>query len=243
MTEKKDYADINLELIKQYKHGSSQAKEELIKCNMRLVNSIAIRFADRGTDIEDLIQIGILGLLKAIEGFDDEKGYSFSTYAFPFISGEIKRFLRDDGQIKISRITKRNSHIVLKEKENFQKSFGREPKISELAERCSLSDESIIEALNAAIPPLSLQDKVCSDDGDYTIEDLIKDEDKISEVTDIIALKQAIDELCEFDKSIITLRFFKNITQSATAKILGISQVTVSRSEKKIIDKLRQKIL
>ena len=243
MAEKNCYADSNLILLKEYRSGNVSAKEQLIKNNMGLVTSISKRFCGRGTDFEDLIQIGIIGLLKSIEGFDENTGCSFSTYAFPHISGEIKRFLRDDGQIKLSRITKQNARIVTKEKQAFIKEYGREPKISEIAEKCHLSEDAVIDCLNASTPPVSLEDKVGGGEGSLTVGELIKDDDCFADITDILALHQAIDELCEFERNVIILRFFKNITQNATARILGTSQVTISRSEKKIIDKLRQKIL
>ena len=237
-----DFSD-NASLIKQYKSGDKAAGEMLINNNIRLVGSIARKFCGRGTDLEDLIEIGLIGLLKAIDGFDESLGYSFSTYAFPLISGEIKRHLRDDGQIKVSRVIKQNALLILKEKEEFIKVHGREPKISELAAITNLSEEQVAEAAASTLPIISLQDRVGSEENSSPIEELISGEDILGDITDTIALSQAIGELCNDEKQLLHLRFFKNLTQSNTAKILGTSQVTISRAEKKIIDKLRQKIL
>lgn len=231
----------NIQLLREYKNGSSKAKEQLVKNNTNLTRSIAARFEGRGQETEDLIEIGKIGLLKAIEGFDESLGYSFSTYAFPLICGEIKRFLRDDGIIKLSRETKKNASIILKAKEDYILKHGKEPKISELAELCSLSYEKITEALDASRPVMYLQEKV--NDSDTELCDTIADEDKLNIITEKMALKQAINHLDSFDKKLIELRFFREFSQESTAKILGVSQVTVSRYEKKVIEKLRKEMI
>lgn len=242
MALKADYSD-NITLLREYKNGNRHALEILTKTNMNLVISIAHRFASRGYELEDLIQTGTIGLLKALDGFDETLGYSFSTYAFPLITGEIKRFIRDDGPIKVSRSAKANSIKVINARNEFLKENFREPKLSELSEITSLSEEDITTALEISRPMLSLQDKVSSDDSDITIEDTLADTDTIEKINDKIALKQELESLDDTEQKIISLRYFKNLTQTQTAAFLGISQVTVSRAEKKIIDKLRQKIL
>ncbi len=226
-------------LLQKSKCGDIKAKEDFIKNNLSLVKSIAIRFRGRGCELEDLIEIGTIGLLKAMEGFDGEKGYSFSTYAFPLITGEIKRYLRDDGIIRISRTIKKNASEILKASEKFIMENGYSPKISDLCRICNLSEEDIISALEASNVILSLEQKVSEGSGDLTIADITPSDDEISGITDSIALNQELSLLEKNERSLIYLRYYKNLTQAETAKILGTSQVTVSRNEKKIINKLR----
>ena len=242
MALKTDYSD-NLNLLREYRSGSKKALEILTQVNMKLVISIARRFTSRGYELEDLIQTGTIGLLKALDGYDESLGYSFSTYAFPLILGEIKRFIRDDGPIKISRSIKANALRVLTAREEFIKRECREPKLSELCEITGLSCEAISTAIDISRPLISLQDKFSNEEADITVEDTIADIDTIEVLTDRIALRQEISSLPEDEQKIIHLRYFKNLTQVQTASLLGISQVTVSRAEKRIINKLRQKIL
>ncbi|MBE6774537.1 MAG: sigma-70 family RNA polymerase sigma factor [Ruminococcaceae bacterium] len=241
--QKTDYCDNSL-LLKKHRDGDKNALEELCKSNSGLVTGIAKRFCGRGHEYEDLIEVGKIGLLKAIDGFDESLGYSFSTYAFPLILGEIKRFLRDDGPIKISRKVKANAKTVISAREEFYKQNKREAKLSELSEITHLTFSEITEALESQNCIVSLEEKVSSrQDTSLRICDTIPDGDFLETVTDRIALSQAISKLNEEEKQLITLRFFKNMTQTSVSKILGISQVTVSRLEKKIIDKLRQDFL
>lgn len=228
----------NSELITRYKGGDQKAKELLITENLNLVRSIALRFKNRGQEYEDLVEIGKIGLLKAIEGFDEALGYTFSTYAFPLITGEIKRFLRDDGPIKISRSIKNNASIIMQAKQQYIKQHGKEPKLSRLCQICSLSAEDITLALEACSPTVSLHEKI-GGDSEMTIGDTLFAGDFIEELTEKIALREAVDSLCEFDRKILHLRYYKNLTQTQTASILGTNQVKVSRCEKKILEKLR----
>ncbi|MBE6682439.1 MAG: sigma-70 family RNA polymerase sigma factor [Ruminococcaceae bacterium] len=229
----------NSELIQLYKSGDQNAKELLITENLNLVRSIALRFKNRGQDYEDLIEIGKIGLLKAIEGYDDTLGYTFSTYAFPLITGEIKRFLRDDGPIKISRSIKSNASIIMQAKQQYIKQHGKEPHLSQLCEICNLSAEDITLALEACSPTVSIHEKIGGKDSDITIGDTLFSDDFIEELTEKIALHEAVDSLCEFDRKILHLRYYKNLTQTQTASLLGTNQVKVSRCEKKILEKLR----
>ena len=242
MTPKTEFLD-NTSLIRQYKSGSREALDTLTKSNMKLVISIARRFTLRGYELEDLVQTGTMGLLKAIEGFDESLGYSFSTYAYPLIAGEIKRFLRDDGPIKVSRITKSNALRIMNARNEFLKTNLREPKLSELCEITKLSTEEVTDAIDISRPALSLEDKISNNGSETTVKDTVADFDTIGMMTDRMALKQEIERLEPLERRIIHLRFFKNLTQTQTAELLGISQVTVSRSERRIINKLRQKIL
>lgn len=236
---KQAFLEENLNLLREYRNGHENAKAKLIEKNMPLVRSIASRFIGRGCENEDLISIGTIGLLKAIEGFNEDFGYSFSTYAFPLITGEIKRFLRDDGIVKISRALKKNAYTVLSAKEKFIMQNGRDPKISELCEICGLSCQEIIDALEASTPVLSLEEKICEGEHNYTLSDKISGFDSIEHLTEKFALSEEIEVLSDFEKHLIKLRFYKNLTQTQTAHILGTTQVSVSRAEKKIINKLR----
>lgn len=229
-------------LFCEYRSGNASARDRLIEANTGLVTCIAVHFKGRGQEFEDIVEVGKIGLIKAIEGFDEKSGYSFSTYAFPLITGEIKRFLRDDGLIKLSRVTKKNASDILSAKQKFIKMHGREPRISELSELCSLSCEEIVASLEATSPVLSLQEKIGTDDSGTELCDLIPGEDILSHITEKIALRQMLYKLSDDERKLIELRFFREFTQAKTARVLGVSQVTVSRSEKKILEKLRQQL-
>ena len=232
----------NIELLSRYKNGEMRAKEFLVQNNMALVKSIAVRFSGRSAVFEDLVGIGTIGLLKAIEGFDENLGFAFSTYAFSLISGEIKRFLRDDGIIKISRKIIKNAALVMAAKEKYIREHGKEPKISELCKICSLSAEEITECIDASRPVCSISAPLREDES-MTPADTASDEDIFSPLVDRLALNQTLCELCDFDRQLIFLRYYKSLTQIQTAKILGISQVSVSRNEKRILSYLRQKLV
>lgn len=230
----------NAALLEMAAAGSKDAEERLVKDNMGLVRSIAVRFSGRGQDVEDLIQIGMLGMLKAIRGYDKSFGTAFSTYAVPLITGEIKRFLRDDGLIKVSREAKRNNYALMKAKEEFLRVKGREPKLSELCEMCGMETADAVYAMEACSGTVSLQEKI-GDDDSLSVEDICG-EDSLGEVVEKIALSQALESLDEKSRSIIFMRYYKGMTQSEVASILGMTQVKVSRTEKKIITALRERM-
>ena len=227
----------NIELIKAARAGSSEALAELVANNTGLVCSIAKRFIGRGTDYDDLCQIGHVGMIKAIKNFDIGRGTQFSTYAVPLIIGEIKRFLRDDGDIKISREIKRKARILAAESEKFYSLNGREPTVSEAAALCGLSEEETVECIGASGATVSLSETF----GEITVEERLG-KDFTPELNEKIALKQAIGCLDDEEKMIITLRYFKNLTQSEVGRVLGISQVTVSRREAKALEKLKSEL-
>jgi len=237
----------NLELIELSKNGDKRALEELVENNIGLVRSVASRFRDRGVEYEDLMQIGSIGIIKALKSFDTSFGTAFSTYAVPMIIGEIKRFLRDDNIIKVSRDTKKRGINIMRVKEDFKQEYGREPHTSELAELTGLTREEIIYALDAISPVYSLQDSGAlsrnNNDGDEanTLENFISDEtDEIEAATTRIALREALNTLPSMQRELIILRYFKNLSQQQAAKMLGITQVKVSREEKKIFQKLKE---
>ncbi len=238
----------NNELLRQSKCDDEaiamKAIERLTELNYGLVKSIADRYQNRGIEQEDLIQIGLCGLLKAIDGFDCEKGYAFSTYATPVISGEIKRNIRDTGPIKISRIYKRNAAILMRERNLIMETEGRDASISELATRCDLSPEEAAAAIDASMPIISLQE-IKYDNNSPTILETIECEranEEMSAMIDSIALSQEISQLPPLWKKIVLLRYYRNKTQSECASLLGLTQVKISREEKKILEYLRNKL-
>ena len=243
VTEEKQKGEKNLELIRKAKNGDKNAMEELISENIGLVKNIARRFFGRGVEYEDIVQIGSIGMIKAAKSFDESFNTVFSTYAVPLIIGEIRRFLRDDGIIKVSRDVRKKGSIILHAKEEFEKEHQREPKISELAALCGYSEEEIIYALDASSPVSSLQETIGSGDNSATIEDMTpSDSNEIESVIDNIALREAISHLNETQQRIVNLRFFKELSQQQTADILGLTQVKISREEKKIFALLRKEL-
>lgn len=221
---------------------SLEASERLIEANMGLVRSIALRFRGRGTEYEDLIQIGTIGMLKAIRTYDEERGTAFSTYAVPLIVGEIRRHLRDDGIIKISRYHRKLGMELRFAETRIMNEEGREAHIEELAQACGVSPEEAAVALEATTPVLSLTSGNV-DDGGAEIGDYIADQndfDEMERLRDRIALGQAIEKLEPMWRKIILLRYYRNLTQQQTAERLGLSQVKISREEKKIMAHLRE---
>lgn len=240
--EKTDSED-NLTLIAKAQNGDRAAMEQLISQNMGLVKNIARRFTGRNTEYEDLVQIGTIGMLKAAKSFDTSFGTVFSTYAVPLIIGEIRRFLRDDGMIKVSRDVRKKGTAIMKAKEEFIRTHQREPKISELSELCGMSSEDIVYALDAVCPVYSLQETIGGEEDGTTLESLTPaSENEIENMTDKLALSEAIAKLDERSRQIVILRFYKDMSQQQTAEILGITQVKVSREEKKIFEFLRQEL-
>lgn len=232
----------NLRLLELSQKGDKAATEELFRINGGLVNSIAMRFCGRGTDIEDLIELGNIGLLKAIRTFDVSRNCAFSTYAVPLIFGEIRRFLRDDGPIKVSRAQKRLGAQLMAEKEKIQKEGGTDVRISTLAERCGVTQEEAAEALDAVSPVSSLSECVYGDEEGMTLEGTLYDEDENERMLDRLALSAAIDKLSDMRKKIIILRYYRNYSQQETADALGLTQVKVSREEKRILAFFREEL-
>lgn len=232
------------ELISRAKNGDKAAREQIIEENLGLVRSIVYKFSNRGYESEDLFQIGCMGIVKAVDKFDTTYNVRFSTYAVPMIMGEIKRFMRDDGIIKVSRSLKELSAKAFAVKEKAEKELGKSVSISEISERLGESPEKVVMAMEATLPPESIYKPVSEGDkSDIYLADKLSsnslDEDS---VVDSLTLRQHIDELCERDKKLILLRYFKGKTQREISYILGISQVQVSRLEKKILTELKYKL-
>lgn len=228
------------ELICRSQSGDQEAGEALIQENSGLIWSVAKRFIGRGTESEDLYQLGCLGFLKAVEGFDTEYGTQFSTYAVPKIAGEIRRFLRDDGAIKVSRTIKEQAATVKTARNRLSNALGREPTVSEIAEQTGLTIEQIALAETATKEVESIQ-RETGEDG-FTLENVLTDTESEERMVEKIALRQAIDDLPEREKLVISLRYFHGLTQDRVSKVLAVSQVQVSRIEKKAITHLRERI-
>lgn len=234
-----------LEIIDKAQNGDKELENLIVIQNLGLVRSVVKRFVNRGCEYDDLMQIGSIGLLKAIKKFDSSFNVRFSTYAIPMIIGEIKRFLRDDGMIKVSRNLKEIAAKANACKEGIGKSLGREPTISELAVELDITKEELIMAMDSQNSVQSLYDIIHQDDGSpVTLIDKIQQEDSQDiGIIERIALKEVLSSLESRERQIIILRYFKEMTQCQVADILGISQVQVSRIEKKILEKLRKKII
>lgn len=214
-------------------------RNEFIENNLGLVHSCAVRFKGKGIEYDDLYSAGCVGLVKAVDNFEVERGLCFSTYAVPVILGEIRRLFRDGGTVKVSRGLKELSMKINRVIKEFQDKNGYEPTVNQLAEIMQLEPNQIAEAINASSQPLSL---TCdNDDGEKQLDIPIQPPEE--KLTELMALRQIIGELDFVDREIITLRFFKNKTQSETGKILNMSQVQISRKEKKILEKMREKLV
>lgn len=229
-------------LLLQAKAGDKAARERIINCNLRLVVNLIQRFSNRGYEQEDLFQIGTIGLIKAIDKFDPAYQVRFSTYAVPMIIGEIRRFLRDDGPIKVSRSLKETGIKIRYTLEQLTKELGREPKLSEVAKKLELTPEQLTEALEATQYLTSIHEELYQDDGDaiYVIDQLADREDDDSRFLDHMALEEVMDRLPDREKNILYLRFYKDKTQTEVAKHIGISQVQVSRLERSALKKVRE---
>lgn len=244
------------QLLVQAKRGDKKARDTLIEENLGLVHFIVKRFLNRGYEAEDLFQIGCIGLLKAVDQFDTQYGVKFSTYAVPLITGEIKRFLRDDGMIKVSRSLKENGYRIRQASERLTTENGREPTMKELESATGLKKEEIAMAMEANVEIESIYKTVYQSDGNeiYLVDRIVKgaeagalsknsmDEEK-EKLLDAMLLKQLMGSLSEKEKELIRLRFFEEKTQTQVAQLLDMNQVQVCRQEKKILIKLRSMVL
>lgn len=230
-----------VEIILKVQNGDKSLEEYIVSNNMGLVRSVVKRFLNRGCEYDDLIQIGCIGLLKAIKKFDPSYNVRFSTYAVPMIIGEIKRFLRDDGMVKVSRSIKETAVKANLCRERIEKSQGREATIEEIAVELDLAKEDLVMAMDSQCMIQSLYDVIYQDDGSpvLLIDKIESEENKNEEVIDRVLLKEILSTLKEKERKIIILRYFKEMTQTQVGEILGISQVQVSRMEKKILERLK----
>lgn len=230
--------DKNPELIRRFRAGDAEAGRVLVELNQPLIYSISSRFRDRGADMSDIVESGTMGLVKAIRTFDPDRGYAFSTYAVPLIFGEIRRFLRDDGMIKVSREEKKLCVMLNRERE--RRAMSGEPcDIDSLALAVGVSRQDAASAIFSESPVRSLEESIFEDGDSATLGSTVCDEDEMDRCFDRLAIRMALEKLSHIHRRLIFLRYFKDYSQQRTAEALGLSQVKVSREEKKIMAILR----
>lgn len=236
--------DHTIALIQKSHDGDEKARAQLMEENTGLIWCVAKRFYGRGTEPEDLFQIGSIGLLKAIDKFDLSYDVKFSTYAVPMISGEIKRFLRDDGMIKVSRSLKETAYRAYLAGEKIREESGREATIEEIAEKIEVEKETLILAIEASTEVESLQKTIYQGDGNEILlmDKIVEEEEREEKILDMMLLRQLLGELEERERQLLSLRYFGNKTQGEVGKMMGISQVQVSRMEKRILQDLRKRL-
>ncbi len=232
-------------LIERSHHGDKEARELLVQENTGLVWSIVRRYIGRGTDSEDLFQIGVMGLIKAIDKFDLSYQVRFSTYAVPMIAGEIRRFLRDDGIVKVSRTLKENSWKIRRESEGFRQKKGREPTVKELQECTGMTPEEIVQAMDFSVEVDSIDRAVPQSDGSEIclLDRLQVENGKTEELLNRVMLEQLLLELPEEERKLIIMRYLQDKSQTEVARVMEVSQVQVSRLEKKILRRMREMLM
>ena len=230
--------DETVECLRSAREGDREAAEKLVTANSGLIWSVARRFFGRGVDSDDLYQLGCVGFLKAIAGYDESYGTQFSTYAVPKISGEIRRFLRDDGAIKVSRSLKERAAAIRSARQSLEQRLGREPALSEISAETGLSIEDIAAAETATGPAESLQRE--SGEEGFSLEQVLGDYGQEERLVELVSLREAIDALPERERQVVSLRFFHDMTQEAASRVLGVSQVQVSRIERRAVERLRE---
>ena len=232
-----------IEYLKQMRAGDPTAREKLINGNLKLVLSVIQRFTNRGENLDDLFQVGCIGLMKAIDNFDIDVGVKFSTYAVPMIIGELRRYLRDYNSIRVSRSLKDAAYKAMNAKEKLTKLYDRDPTIEEIAKEVGMEKSAVVLALEAIVEPVSLYEPVYSDGGDTIyVMDQVGDHNDDHDWLGEIMLKEALKNLSEREKNILTLRFFQGKTQVEVAQKIGISQAQVSRLEKGVLDRIKEQI-
>ena len=231
----------NEKLLKEVRNGNKTARDELINGNLRLVLSVIQRFTNRGENLDDLFQVGCIGLIKSIDNFDITQNVRFSTYAVPMIIGEIRRYLRDNNSIRVSRSIKDTAYKAMQAKEKLTTSDGKEPRVEEIAKELEIPIEDVVIALESVVSPVSLYDPVYSDGGDTIyVLDQVGDKNDDKNWLDEIAFKEAIKNLSLREKHILSLRFMQGKTQMEVSEEIGISQAQVSRLEKGALEKIRE---
>ncbi len=232
-----------LKLVAKAKEGDEEAKTIIFEENSPLIKSLVKRFLHKGIEYDDLYQIGTIGLLKAINNFDEKFNVKFSTYVVPMVIGEIKRFMRDDGAIKVSRTIKTYNLKIKKYIEEFNKENFRKPTPVEIAKHFDIDEAEVMFIMDSAIMPISIYTPFEDDSKSLLLIDRINQDNSYDDMLDTLLLKETLKSLDKRDKKIILLRFFRDKTQSEIAKVLGVSQVQVSRLENKVLEKIREKLL
>lgn len=232
-----------MEMLRNIKSGRNELKDEFIEANLRLVLSIIKKFNNRGENINDIFQVGVIGLIKAIDNFDIEQPVQFSTYAVPMIIGEIKRYLRDNSAFRVTRSLRDLAYLISQEKEKFVREKNEEPTIDEICELVHASKEDVVLAIDSMVTPMSIYDSVYNDGGDqiFLLDQLKNEKEESEQLVDNIAIKQMLDKLNEKERRIIERRYFQDKTQTELAVELGVSQAQISRIEKNALEKIKKR--
>lgn len=233
------------EMIRKIKEGHTELKQEFVNANLRLVLSMVKKFNHRCDNVDDIFQVGVVGLIKAIDNFDISQNVQFSTYAVPMIIGEIKRYLRDSSSMRISRSIRDLSYKLAKEKEAYICKNNAEPTIEYLAKVVGANEEDVILALDSTVEPMSLYDAVYNDGGDviYVLDQLKNEKNEVENLTDTLSVLQALEKLSDKERNIIKRRFFDNKTQVELAEEIGVSQAQISRIEKVALERMKRRML
>ncbi len=232
------------EMLQRIKNGETELKDKFIEANLRLVLSIVKKFNNRGENVNDIFQVGVVGLIKSIDNFDLTQGVQFSTYAVPMIIGEIKRYLRDNSAFRVTRSLRDLAYHISQEREKYIREKNEEPTIDEICKITGASREDVVLAIDSQIVPMSIYDSVYNDGGDqiYLLDQLKNEREEADALVDKIALSQVLDKLSEKEKSIIEKRYFMNKTQTELAEEFGVSQAQVSRIEKSALERIRKRV-
>lgn len=233
-----------MEMLRKIKEGHTELKNEFINANLRLVLSIIKKFNNRGENINDIFQVGVVGLIKAIDNFDITQPVQFSTYAVPMIIGEIKRYLRDNSAFRVTRSLRDLAYLISQVKEKYIREKNEEPTVDEICKLTEASKEDVILAIDSMITPMSIYDSVYNDGGDqiYLLDQLKNAKEESEDVINKIAIEQILDKLSEKEKYIIEKRYFNDKTQTELAQELGVSQAQVSRIEKAALDRMKKRV-
>lgn len=232
-----------MEMLKRIKNGENELKDEFIEANLRLVLSIIKKFNNRGENINDIFQVGVIGLIKAIDNFDISQPVQFSTYAVPMIIGEIKRYLRDNSAFRVTRSLRDLAYFISQEKEKYVREKNEEPTIDEICKLVNASKEDVVLAIDSMVAPMSIYDSVYNDGGDqiFLLDQLKNEKEESEQLIDNIAIKQMLNKLNEKERRIIERRYFQDKTQTELASELGVSQAQISRIEKNALEKIKKR--
>ena len=232
-----------MEMLKRIKNGENDLKDEFIEANLRLVLSIIKKFNNRGENINDIFQVGVIGLIKAIDNFDISQPVQFSTYAVPMIIGEIKRYLRDNSAFRVTRSLRDLAYLISQEKERYVREKNEEPTIDEICKLVNASKEDVVLAIDSMVAPMSIYDSVYNDGGDqiFLLDQLKNEKEESEQLIDNIAIKQMLNKLNEKERRIIERRYFQDKTQTELASELGVSQAQISRIEKNALEKIKKR--
>ena len=232
-----------MEMLKKIKNGENDLKDEFIEANLRLVLSIIKKFNNRGENINDIFQVGVIGLIKAIDNFDISQPVQFSTYAVPMIIGEIKRYLRDNSAFRVTRSLRDLAYLISQEKEKYVREKNEEPTIDEICKLVNASKEDVVLAIDSMVAPMSIYDSVYNDGGDqiFLLDQLKNEKEESEQLIDNIAIKQMLNKLNEKERRIIERRYFQDKTQTELASELGVSQAQIARIEKNALEKIKKR--